>query len=670
MNLRKLSVTLVVIAMVSIGFGNIISDNVQGAFIELIPSPNFSGFYPEDVAWNEAGTQAVVVGTNLSGGPIAYTYSPVGGYAPITSGYEPGQELYGVDYYNEPVYDKPDVLLVDADWDEEGVVNFYSNVLSNCWADVTIWDVWDAGMINQGKPRAVDMAPYVLVIWFGSSYLGGSGGGGDGLNFADEAEIAIYLDGGGNFFFSNLAFTYNTAFGTGTGTFTFDYLGIRTVNDMSSYEDAVNETVGDEVFSGLGSCALNWMGYGWLGQDGETDQIYPGLGTICIFGENTGIYGGTGIRYQSPDFKTMYFGYPLETMDPNDATRLMEMALNWYFAPEEDTVNVLVVDADYNENGLFFYYDNAMFNLNVSITHWDVWNSFSEYLGKPTSSVMSQFDVVIWIPDTQMDGEMGGGDAFDSTDESEIAAYLDGGGNFFLSNIFWTDYTSGGSFGPYGLGEFAYDYMGIEAFSSCWSDNEWSINGTTGDAVFGDIGRIYQNWMSYGWFGLPMQSDEPYPRLGATNCFWNAEGDPIMDWAHAGIRFDAGGLYKSVFCGFPLETLDMGGAAAIMRSTLDWFVPNSQPSGLPPASVLVVDADFYDSGLADYYKWSLENNSAIVTVWDVYGGSGKPQETDMQPYTLVVWVPTYDMEGDMGSGSAFDSIDETEGSFKRGVIFP
>ena len=254
MDFKKLSVTLVVIAMVSICFSNIISDNVQGAFVELMPAHNFSGSGPTDIACNDAGTMAVVSGVNGSGGPIAYTYSPLTGYSPITSGYEPGQELYGVDYYREPVYDKPDVLLVDADWNEEGVINFYSSVLSNCWVDVTIWDVWDAPAIDQGKPRAVDMAPYDLVIWFGSGYLDGSGGGGDGLNLADETEIALYLDGGGSFFFSNLAFTYNTAFGTGTGTFTFDYLGIRTVNDMSSYEDAVNETVDDEVFSGLGYC--------------------------------------------------------------------------------------------------------------------------------------------------------------------------------------------------------------------------------------------------------------------------------------------------------------------------------------------------------------------------------------------------------------------------------
>ena len=38
LSIKKLSVALVVIAMVSIGFGNIISDNVQAAFVVNLSS--------------------------------------------------------------------------------------------------------------------------------------------------------------------------------------------------------------------------------------------------------------------------------------------------------------------------------------------------------------------------------------------------------------------------------------------------------------------------------------------------------------------------------------------------------------------------------------------------------------------------------------------------------
>ena len=96
-------------------------------------------------------------------------------------------------------------------------------------------------------------------------------------------------------------------------------------------------------------------------------MIFPGLGTICIFGEDAGMYAGTGIRYQSPDFKSIYLGYPLETMDPNDATRLMEMALSWYYEPIPDNVNVLVFDSDYDEDKLYGYYDMTFDGLNATV---------------------------------------------------------------------------------------------------------------------------------------------------------------------------------------------------------------------------------------------------------------------------------------------------------------
>ena len=77
MNLKKLSVTIVVITMVSIGFGNIISDNAQGAFINNLSGTGLiGGFSSYDVAWNDDGTMAVVAGHEIGNGQNAYAYFP------------------------------------------------------------------------------------------------------------------------------------------------------------------------------------------------------------------------------------------------------------------------------------------------------------------------------------------------------------------------------------------------------------------------------------------------------------------------------------------------------------------------------------------------------------------------------------------------------------------
>jgi hypothetical protein len=88
------------------------------------------------------------------------------------------------------------------------------------------------------------------------------------------------------------------------------------------------------------------------------------------------------------------------------------------------------------------------------------------------------------------------------------------------------------------------------------------------------------------------------------------------------------------------------------------YLPLGQAPGSP--SVLLVDADSFNDGLVDYYIWPLQNNSATVTVWDVYGNNGpvqgKPGLSNMTGYDVVIWIPgRY-----MGGGADFDAADESE----------
>jgi hypothetical protein len=325
---------MIVIMLVSTGLGIIASDNAQAAFIEQMVTTGLpSTFVAFDTAWNEAGTMAVVVGFDSSGTPgtNAYAFYPHNNsYWPIDNDNWNQQKLQAVDYFSEPVYDWPNVLLVDADWVEDGLINFYTDVFNLSQAYYDVWDVWDAPSIDQGKPTASDMAEYDLVVWIPSRYMEGQFAWGEPLNNADIQEIMIYLNGGGNFFLSNLAFSGHVPWGY--GTFLYNYLGVDSLDDMEPYEYGTRPVSGDPVFGNLWEESMNWNSYGWAGRDAETDAFYSGIGTFCFQCRDFGgaIWQNTGVRYDSGVFKTIFFGFPIETLPLNYASELMQLALEWY----------------------------------------------------------------------------------------------------------------------------------------------------------------------------------------------------------------------------------------------------------------------------------------------------------------------------------------------------
>ncbi|MFO7618074.1 MAG: hypothetical protein R6W91_00170, partial [Thermoplasmata archaeon] len=107
MDLKKLSTCMIAIMLVSVGFGMLLADNTKAAFIEQLSNNGLSStFVPQDTAWNEAGTLAVVVGYDTNPSlPNAYAYWPVNDtYTPLNnSGYN-SQKLSAVDYFSEPIY--------------------------------------------------------------------------------------------------------------------------------------------------------------------------------------------------------------------------------------------------------------------------------------------------------------------------------------------------------------------------------------------------------------------------------------------------------------------------------------------------------------------------------------------------------------------------------------
>ncbi|KPL17864.1 MAG: hypothetical protein AMJ92_10710, partial [candidate division Zixibacteria bacterium SM23_81] len=75
--------------------------------------------------------------------------------------------------------------------------------------------------------------------------------------------------------------------------------------------------------------------------------------------------------------------------------------------------------------------------------------------------MMQNYEAVVWFT-----GEVYNqpGWTLTANDEVELALYLDGGGNLFLSaqDYFWDRYYGYGSFSS---GEFPYDYLGVDSTS-------------------------------------------------------------------------------------------------------------------------------------------------------------------------------------------------------------
>ncbi len=231
---------------------------------------------------------------------------------------------------------------------------------------------------------------------------------------------------------------------------------------------------------------------------------------------------------------------------------------------------VLLVDADCANDGLVTLYDDPLVNQGYSVTIWDVYGTNGPAEGKPQDTDMSSYDLVVWIPsrDTQGPPVYSGGETFDSTDQNEVGNYLDGGGNFFLSNIYWSSYLPFAM--PYSLGEFTYDYLGLSGISNTGSNRENAVMGNTGDSQFDGFGTAYLDWNLGNWGGTnPFQSDEPTVGNGEI-CAYIGWDMPPLDWGNGGVKYDAG-TFKSMFMGFPVETLQPADADDFWARVGDFF---------------------------------------------------------------------------------------------------
>ncbi len=223
---------------------------------------------------------------------------------------------------------------------------------------------------------------------------------------------------------------------------------------------------------------------------------------------------------------------------------------------------ILLVDDDRNLPNMQTSYTAALDSLGLTYETWPVAAS-----GDPTAAKLSEYHTVLWYTGKPSEG------TFSSSNEGAAAAYMDQGGNFFLSSY---EYLY-----DRGLTSFGQGYLGISAYTNDVSRTD--PVGAVGDPLGGGLG--------------------PYT---LTNAVWGSgtlwtdnvsgvQGSPFK-WSGSGqnnsTRY-AGQDFKSVFLAWPLETINnVDQRAEVLNAVVNWFGScAAQPNNLPVLQNISLQAD-------------------------------------------------------------------------------
>ena len=235
---------------------------------------------------------------------------------------------------------------------------------------------------------------------------------------------------------------------------------------------------------------------------------------------------------------------------------------------------------------------------------YDTWNV--ESLGAPPASILQQYDVVIWFTGDDYAATL------TSSDQSNLATYLDGGGNLFITGQdigravgetpFYNDYVHAA---------YVQDDAGLSGLNGVPGD---SISDGLSVAISGGDGANNQSQPSEIDPIAPAVAIFTYDTSAATA---SGEGAGIQGIASSGagaLRVDVG-AYKVVYFAFGFEAINSAAdRQLVMERVLDWTWP------------LVGDFDF----------------NCVVNAVDIQGITTRWRMTDTDPG----WNPRYDLDGD------------------------
>ncbi len=300
------------------------------------------------------------------------------------------------------------------------------------------------------------------------------------------------------------------------------------------------------------------------------------------------------------------------------------------------TCNVLLVDDDWdfdatvpNDGGLP-YYTSTLAYLGYS---YDIWDTVSQ--GDPTTADMEPYDTVIWFT-----GYAWNNGVFTPANEGQVAAYLDGGGNFLLSS---QEYRyEAGSVTP-----FMANYLGIASFPD-QDVIELDPVGNAGNPVGNGLGPYAMarpdDWAAYWPTGSYQGPYDDYvtATAGADEPFrYNASNQ------NNSTNYD-GGPFRTVYLAWPFEWIDtVEERAEILGQALTWLcAPQVEPemnllppyqsgSGAPTTAVEYTLALMNDLGFDETF------NISYTSTWPINGPNtvGPVADGDYITFTIAITIP-------------------------------
>jgi subtilisin family serine protease len=194
------------------------------------------------------------------------------------------------------------VLLVSGD---STVESYYTAALDAAGIGYDLWSI-----ASQGSPNASTLSAYPRVVWSTGPY---------GYVATDqETALSVYLDGGGTLFIPSQDYLYQQ----GLTPFIINYLGLGI--DYQDY-GYLQVTGRGDAFAGLGPYNLqftSWYNY--------TDLLSPATGAQLAFSSES---GDAGVNRIGSHYRTIFLGFPFESLPTPDARRdVMKAALDYLAA--------------------------------------------------------------------------------------------------------------------------------------------------------------------------------------------------------------------------------------------------------------------------------------------------------------------------------------------------
>lgn len=248
---------------------------------------------------------------------------------------------------------------------------------------------------------------------------------------------------------------------------------------------------------------------------------------------------------------------------------------------------------------------------------YEVWELQAK--GPPPPDSLSQYRIVLWTTADDY-GYPGSPSTLTSTDQANLQAYLDAGGNLFLSS---QDLLYDNE-----LNTFISDYLHVAGYTG--DTHPTRVDGFTGDPISDGLvlplTYPFSNW-----------ADDITPGNGATGVFANSSYSfkdfnreslfPDEDQAKGGVRVDSCGAlrypavgsstYKVVFCAFPFEAISSSNPhpnnqKTVLANIIDWFLGDE----IPPSTVTNIQAALQQDQLL--VSWSPASDNKGVDHYIIY----------------------------------------------------